>query len=78
MTTRAITVYFVQAQGYITMPTVEKSDEEWQEQLTSEQYRVARMAGTEPLFSNAVGVYHCACCGNNLFLSETKFESGTG
>lgn len=45
---------------------------------------MARMAGTEPPLNNAYwdqhapGVYHCACCGNDLFLSETKFESGTG
>jgi len=63
---------------------VVKSDEEWQRQLTPEQFSVARKAGTEPAFTGKYhdckedGLYLCVCCGNHLFSSETKFESGTG
>ena len=58
--------------------------EEWQAQLTPEQYKVARLGGTERPFtgaywnSKASGVYRCICCGEALFDSETKFDSGTG
>lgn len=61
-----------------------KSDAEWQAQLTPEQYRVTRQHGTERAFTGATwktktpGTYVCVCCGNPLFDSETKFESGTG
>jgi peptide-methionine (R)-S-oxide reductase len=63
---------------------VEKTDREWREQLSPEQYRVARKGGTERAFSGEYwdlkeqGVYRCVCCGNELFSSETKFDSGTG
>ena len=63
---------------------IAKSDQEWQKQLTPEQYYVARKAGTEPAFtgkywnSKEKGTYACACCGEPLFDSETKYESGTG
>ncbi|MCL5109788.1 MAG: peptide-methionine (R)-S-oxide reductase MsrB [Chloroflexi bacterium] len=63
---------------------VEKSDDEWRRQLTPEQYRVARKAGTEPPFANEYwnnhekGTYRCSSCGAELFTSDTKFESGTG
>jgi peptide-methionine (R)-S-oxide reductase len=68
----------------ISAEKVVKSDAEWKAQLTPEQYSVARHAGTERAFTGAYynlhdkGVYRCACCGNALFDSETKFESGTG
>ena len=63
---------------------VVKSDDEWRRQLTPEQYEVARRGGTEPAFSGKYhnykkeGVYRCVCCGNRLFSSETKYDSGTG
>ena len=63
---------------------VEKSDAEWREQLTAEQYEVCRRKGTERAFTGRYhatkddGVYRCACCGNELFDSDTKFDSGTG
>ncbi len=63
---------------------VKKSDEEWRRTLTPEQYKVCRRKGTERPFTGALlndkrkGTYVCACCGNALFESETKFDSGTG
>ena len=63
---------------------IEKSEQEWRQQLTPEQYRVLRQHGTEPPFSGeyvhtkADGTYCCAACGAELFSSRTKFESGTG
>lgn len=67
-----------------SMPKVLKSDPEWQEQLNPEQYYVTRKAGTEPAFTGKYwktkdpGTYVCVCCGEPLFSSETKFDSGTG
>lgn len=61
-----------------------KSDEEWRKQLTPEQYRVTRQKGTERPFTGQYydykedGVYKCICCGNELFKSETKYDSGCG
>ena len=64
--------------------TVEKTEAEWREALTPEQYRILREKGTEQAFTgkywnhHGSGVYACAACGNPLFDSGTKFESGTG
>ena len=70
--------------GPIEMPRVEKSDEEWRQQLTREQYDVARGKGTERPFCGTLldnkrqGIYTCICCGLPLFTSSSKFNSGTG
>jgi peptide-methionine (R)-S-oxide reductase len=64
--------------------TVHKSDQEWRQQLTEEQYRVCRAKGTERPFSGAYcdikepGLYRCVCCGAALFNSSAKFDSGSG
>jgi peptide-methionine (R)-S-oxide reductase len=63
---------------------VEKSDAEWRQQLTEQQYEVTRKHGTERAFSGEYwnskkdGVYVCVCCGQPLFDSATKYDSGTG
>jgi peptide-methionine (R)-S-oxide reductase len=63
---------------------VNKTDVEWKEQLTPEQFDVCRWKGTEPAFSGQYhdskesGLYNCVCCGTELFDSETKFDSGSG
>jgi peptide-methionine (R)-S-oxide reductase len=64
--------------------TTEKTEEQWQSELTPEQYDVLRRAGTEPPFSGEyvynkeTGMYRCGACGADLFSSDTKFDSGTG
>jgi peptide-methionine (R)-S-oxide reductase len=63
---------------------VTKTDAEWRQELPEERYRVLREAGTEPPFtgaytySKADGMYRCGACGNELFSSDAKFDSGTG
>jgi peptide-methionine (R)-S-oxide reductase len=70
--------------GIVATEKVIKSDDEWKRQLTPEQFAVARKKGTEPAFTGKYynlhdkGLYRCVCCGNALFSSDTKFESGTG
>ncbi|HEY6347421.1 MAG TPA: peptide-methionine (R)-S-oxide reductase MsrB [Bryobacteraceae bacterium] len=66
------------------MEKITKTEAEWKKELTPEQYHVTRQKGTEPAFTGCYwdnhekGVYHCVCCGKELFRSDTKFESGTG
>ena len=68
----------------IQVDKIVKSDAEWQKELTPEEYAVARKKGTEHAFTgrywdnHETGVYRCVCCGNALFRSDEKFESGTG
>jgi peptide-methionine (R)-S-oxide reductase len=63
---------------------IRKTDSEWRQQLSNEEYLVTRKKGTEPPFtgrywnSHQPGVFHCVCCGESLFDSHTKFDSGTG
>jgi peptide-methionine (R)-S-oxide reductase len=63
---------------------IKKTDAEWKERLTPQQFEVTRKKGTERAFSGQYwnnhenGIYRCVCCGNELFSSETKFDSGTG
>jgi peptide-methionine (R)-S-oxide reductase len=70
--------------GTFEAEKIVKSDAEWSRQLEAEQFAVTRRQGTERPFSGKhykthdEGIYRCVCCGNALFSSETKFESGTG
>ena len=63
---------------------IQKTDEEWRKLLTPEQYAVTRQGGTERAFTGKYydfhdqGVFLCVCCGNELFSSDTKYESGSG
>jgi peptide-methionine (R)-S-oxide reductase len=71
-------------QNHNDAPAVEKTDGEWREQLTPEQYEVLRNKATERPFTGEYvsekrdGTYRCAACGTELFSSDTKFDSGTG
>jgi len=73
-----------QRKGIIVVEKIQKTDQEWRQQLSPDQYQVTRHAGTEPAFANRYwnnhehGIYRCICCANALFSSDTKFESGTG
>ena len=76
---------FVEKTGRVELlDRIVKSDEEWQKQLTRDQFDVARRKGTEPAFANKYydfhekGTYVCVCCGTDLFSSDAKFRSNTG
>ena len=66
------------------MKKIVKSAEEWRKELSEQEFDVCRMHGTEPAFTGMYwdvkkeGTYHCRCCGEPLFESEAKFDSGTG
>lgn len=63
---------------------IRKTDEDWKKELTPEEYSVARKKGTERAFTGKyyktkdTGIYKCVCCGNDLFSSDTKYDSGSG
>lgn len=79
-----IRVWSVAEGGYTMAEKVSRSEEEWRRQLTPEQYRVTRQKGTERPFANAFwnnhehGTYRCVACGQDLFSSAAKYDSGTG
>lgn len=82
--TSLIRVYSVQQKGFVMTEKIHKTDAEWKQQLTPEQYDVTRNKGTERAFTgkywniHGKGMYQCVCCGNDLFSSDNKFDSGTG
>lgn len=84
MTSTKIRVYSTEKNDYILTDKVVKSEAEWKKLLTSEQYHVLREEGTERAFTGKLlknkeyGVYRCAACGNDLYHSDHKFDSGTG
>jgi peptide-methionine (R)-S-oxide reductase len=63
---------------------IKKTKEQWKTQLSDEEYRITREAGTEPAFTGKyynnkeTGIYHCLCCGESLFFSGEKYDSGSG
>src|SRR5205823_6426566 len=71
-------------QDQLMAERIEKTDEEWRQQLPPERYHILREHGTEPAWTGALlhnketGIYRCAACGNELYRSDTKFESGSG
>jgi peptide-methionine (R)-S-oxide reductase len=83
-TPERIKVYSVEKGGFIMTDKVIKTEEEWKKILTPEQFEITRKKGTERAFTGKYwnnhekGIYKCVDCGNDLFTSETRFESGTG
>ncbi len=81
---RSASTFNYTATDTIEVGKVEKSEDEWQQILTADEFHILREAGTERAYSSDLldikkeGVYNCAACGLPLYSSETKFESGTG
>jgi peptide-methionine (R)-S-oxide reductase len=79
-----VSVYSEEKKAVVDVGRVYKTDDEWKKLLTPEQFRVTRKKGTERAFANEYhdhkeeGMYRCICCGNDLFRSDTKYDSGTG
>lgn len=79
-----IPIYFVSSEEIKLVERVVKTDKEWMDILTPEQFDVARKKGTELAFTGKYhdcqedGIYQCVCCGTDLFDSQSKFDSGTG
>jgi peptide-methionine (R)-S-oxide reductase len=81
---KMIRLFSAEKNGYVTVPKVIKSEDEWKKVLSAGQFSVLRHKGTETAFTGAYwhneekGIYKCAGCQNDLFSSKTKFDSGTG
>jgi peptide-methionine (R)-S-oxide reductase len=79
-----IRLYSAAQKGYVMSDKIIKSPTEWRSQLTSEQHHVTREQGTEQAYTGETwnnhekGIYQCVCCGNDLYSSDHKYESGTG
>ena len=79
-----IQIYDIITRSHHEVNKIVKTDDEWRNSLSPEQFRVARKKGTEPPFTGKYhdfhenGFYICACCGTGLFASNDKFDSGTG
>ncbi len=79
-----IRLYSAARKGYVMAEKTIRTEGEWKKLLTPEQFEVTRRKGTERAYTGAYwnnkekGIYRCVCCGNDLFLSDTKYESGTG
>lgn len=77
-------IYTLRTKSVEDLEKIVRTDEEWKKILSPDQFRIARKKGTEPPFTGKYhdfhekGIYQCVCCGTDLFLSDTKFESGTG
>lgn len=84
MPQKKIKLYSAAREEYVMEEKVVKTEKEWKDLLTPEQFRITRKKGTERAFTGKYlnnhekGTYRCICCGTDLFRSETKFESGTG
>jgi peptide-methionine (R)-S-oxide reductase len=82
--TAAVRLWSEEAHGYVVLPRVVKTDDEWRRELAPLDFEVTREGGTERAFTGRYwnnhehGVYRCVACGTDLFRSSTKFESGTG
>ena len=81
---KTMQLYVYEQDALIEVQPIQKSDAEWRKELSPERYRVLRVEGTECAFTGALegnkkeGLYRCGGCGSDLFVSTTKFESGTG
>lgn len=82
--TEQLPIYRARDGAIVQLERIFRTDDEWEEMLTPEQFRIARKGGTEPPFTGRYhahhgrGMYACACCGTDLFSSSDKFDSGTG
>ena len=80
----SVRVYSAETKSFVVEARIMKTDEEWKKVLSPLAYEVTRQKGTERPFTGEYwnnhqkGTYRCICCGNDLFTSDTKFESGTG